>query len=833
MTPRGPLASLGFGAALSLIYALAGKIGLSLAIVHPSATSVWPPTGIALAAFLLCGGRHWPAVIVGAFLVNITTFGTVATSLAIATGNTLEGLVGVYLVNRFAGGRKVFGSAGTFLRFVFYAAIASTTISASIGVYSLVLGGLATWADFNSIWLTWWLGDAVGAIVFTPLIVLWIEQPRILWNGLRALEAVVLLLCLVAFDIACFGPSPWGVKNYPLTFLPVPFLIWAAFRFGPRETATTSLLMGGIAIWGTRMGFGPFVPSERMSEHESLLTLQVFVGFMSAMAFALAMIVQENRAAAAALLASQESLEQKVRERTEKVSKAYEGLRAEMGERQLAQKQLAESEAQFRDLVESAPDAILIVDQDGKIRIVNSQTEAFFGFSRQELLGQPVEMLIPERLRDKHIANRVGFFANPHVRAMGEGMELFGRRKDGSEFSVDISLSPLTTKDGPMVSAAIRDVTRRRRTEHERRANELLRIQVEDLSRRTREIASLNRMSDMLRAVIAVSEAYPLIPKFLNELFPADSGALYVFNGSRSFLEAVASWGSSPPGEDIFPPEECWALRRGQKHEIGELEAGAACKHLKAPLPAVAVCIPMMAQGETLGLFHLRGAAEPHRGAGEPHLGEYKQRLAQAAAEQIAVALANAKLQETLRAQASRDPLTGLLNRRSFEESLDRELHRMVRHKSKLGVLMADLDHFKRFNDRFGHAAGDVALREVGRFLLKNARKEDLVCRFGGEELTIVLGDCSRKDALRRAEQIREGLRDLYLEHDGKSLGTLTLSLGIAFFPEHGRSPEQLLRAADAALYQAKRGGRDRVVVAPAARGTDGPEITADESAGS
>src|SRR5260221_6329286 len=130
MTPRGPLASLGFGAALSLIYALAGKIGLSLATVHPSATSVWPPTGIALAAFLLCGGRYWPAVIVGAFLVNITTFGTVATSLAIATGNTLEGLVGVNLVNRFAGGRKVFGSAGPFLPFVFYAAIDSTTISA-------------------------------------------------------------------------------------------------------------------------------------------------------------------------------------------------------------------------------------------------------------------------------------------------------------------------------------------------------------------------------------------------------------------------------------------------------------------------------------------------------------------------------------------------------------------------------------------------------------------------------------------------------------------------------------------------------------------------------
>jgi diguanylate cyclase (GGDEF)-like protein/PAS domain S-box-containing protein len=781
---------------------------------------------------VVLGMRFWPAIMLGAFVVNITTKGDVATSLAIAIGNTAEALAGALLVNRFAGGRRAFDTASSYLRFVLMATLC-TTIGASIGANSLVLGGSATWNEFNPIWLTWWLGDAVGAIVLTPLIVLWIDSARSRRTRLVAFEAVALLLSVAIIGALCFGPSPWGAKNYPLTFLPMLSLAWAAFRFGPRATATVSLLEGSIAIWGTINGFGPFVPVGRISPHESLLVLQVFVCFMSATALALALIVKENKASAAALRLTHEQLEQQVHERTANLSTANAGLLAEVAERQLAQKQLAESEAQFRDFLESAPDAVLIVGQDGLIRIVNSQTEKFFGFRREELIGQPVELLIPERLRDRHLANRRGFFANPHVRSMGEGMDLFGRRKDGSEFAVDISLSPLTTKDGTMVSAAIRDVTRRRRAEHERRANEKLRIQVEELSRRTREIATLNRMSDMLRALTRVVEAWPLIPPFLSELFPDDSGALYAFNPSHSFLEAVAVWGKTPPGEDVFMPDECWALRRGQSHGVGEQQVAAACQHLRAPIPAATICIPMMAQGEAIGLFHLCGAAEVSRGDGEAHLGEYKLRLAQAAAEQIGGAIANAKLHETLRLQASRDPLTGLLNRRTFEESMDRDLHRAARHKSELAVIMVDIDHFKRFNDRFGHAAGDVALREIGTFLLAHARKEDIICRFGGEELTIVLGDCGRTGVKRRAEQIREGVKTLQLEHDGRLLGKVSMSLGVALFPEHGCTREQLLLAADAALYQAKHEGRDRVVIAAPLPAAKAPKSTAREAAGS
>lgn len=287
------LRRLGLLVALAAAYFAAGRLGLQLAFFHPSATPVWPPTGLALAAFLLAGYSVWPAIFLAAFLVNLTTFGTVATSLGIATGNTLEGVVGAYLVNRFARGSQALGRAQDVVRFAVLAGAMSTAVSATTGVTTLVLGGLARWADYGPIWLTWWLGDAVGDLTVAPAVLLWAKTPRVPWKRRQVLEAAGLLVSIVVVGLAVFGGLfPTRVKNYPLEFLCVPFLLWAAFRFGRREAATAVIVFSGIAIWGTLRGFGPFV---RATPTESFLLLQAFMGVSALMTLALAAVVTERR----------------------------------------------------------------------------------------------------------------------------------------------------------------------------------------------------------------------------------------------------------------------------------------------------------------------------------------------------------------------------------------------------------------------------------------------------------------------------------------------------------------------------------------------------------
>ncbi|HET8579956.1 MAG TPA: MASE1 domain-containing protein, partial [Nitrospiraceae bacterium] len=256
---RTKLNSLLVGCGIAILagfYFVAGKLGLALAFVHPSATAVWPCSGIALAAFLVLGYRVWPGIFMGAFLVNITTAGSVETSLGIAMGNTLEGLAGAYLVNRFANGRHAFERPQDILKFTVLAGMMSTTISATFGVTSLSLGGFANWSDFSSIWLTWWLGDAVGDLAMAPPLVLWSVNPRLRWSRDQALEAVLLLLFLLFISQAVFGElSSTLVNSYPIAYLCVPILVWTAFRFSQRETATAIFVLSGIATWGTLLGF--------------------------------------------------------------------------------------------------------------------------------------------------------------------------------------------------------------------------------------------------------------------------------------------------------------------------------------------------------------------------------------------------------------------------------------------------------------------------------------------------------------------------------------------------------------------------------------------------
>src|SRR6266536_317014 len=277
---------------LAVIYFIAGKLGLMLASLHASASPVWPPAGIALAGLLLLGYRAWPGIFIGAFLVNVTTAGNVATSFAIATGNTLEALVGAWLVNRFASGTNVFDRLQGVFKFALAAGI-SAIISPAFGVTSLGVAGFADWANYGAIWLTWWLGDATGDLVFTPLVLLWSVASKRRWNKKEAAEVGALLLLLVVLSAVVFGGWPAvSARTYPIVLICGPIVIWTAFRFTQRETATGIFILSAIAVWGTLHGFGPFV---RETENQSLLALQFWTAVLTITAMALSAGMAERR----------------------------------------------------------------------------------------------------------------------------------------------------------------------------------------------------------------------------------------------------------------------------------------------------------------------------------------------------------------------------------------------------------------------------------------------------------------------------------------------------------------------------------------------------------
>ena len=414
--------------ALIGIYFVAGKLGLSLAFVHASATAVWPPTGIALAALLLYGRSLWPGIFLGAFLVNVTTAVSVASSLGIATGNTLEALLGVWLVQRWAGGGDVFLRARSFFMFAALVGAAATAVSATVGVTSLILGGHASRSDFGAIWLTWWLGDMAGALVVTPVLFLWAtDQSRRLTRS-RVLELLLVLACVLLVGLVVFGGlGPAQMSGYPLEFLCIPPLVFAAFRFGRREAASCVALIAGLALLGTLAGHGPFA---RASQNESLLLLQAFLMILTSVTIPLAAVVREHARSEAAL-------------------------------------------AHTAAIVASSDDAIIGKTLDGVVTSWNEGAERLYGYAAAEAIGRPISLIIPPELGHElpQILERL---------RRGERIEHFETvrlAKNGRRIDMSVTVSPVRGASDRIVGASsiARDITQRKRIEATTRERDTLR----------------------------------------------------------------------------------------------------------------------------------------------------------------------------------------------------------------------------------------------------------------------------------------------------------------------------------------------------------------------
>ena len=334
--------------------------------------------------------------------------------------------------------------------------------------------------------------------------------------------------------------------------------------------------------------------------------------------------------------------------------------------------------------------------------------------------------------------------------------------------------------------------------------NYKLESQVAVLKMRDRARIKLAKLTEFIQACTSLDEAQIIIADLLKPLFEHSAGTVYLVSDSKDIFRAIATWNDSHSSIS-FEPKECWAIRRGDLHVSDSNAIDLFCAHIdreKGLTPRL--CLPMIAKGETIGMLHLsffklKAIAKPI------------QDLAETVAQNLALSFANLKLQQKLRYQSLRDPLTGLYNRRYLQESLEKELDRADRRQQPISVMMLDVDHFKRFNDVYGHAAGDLVLKQVGAYILSTVRQYDIACRYGGEELIIVMPDANIENAMCCAERIRIGIKNLKLKHEQKWLDSISISIGVAGYDNNNSDAESLIKAADKALYQAKKSGRNCV----------------------
>jgi len=669
-------------------------------------------------------------------------------------------------------------------------------VTCSAAVFACLTGAACLVADHSiptsQFWtaaLDWYSGDAIALVSVAPFflnhVLPWLQRRFfVVPNGSRAprtrrqrapwgaevAEGIAQAASIPAVLWLMFGRAFAPLQLYYLSFLPI---LWMALRQGIRRVVIGILILNfGIVLAVHLSAVGPnsFV---RIS---LLMLVASFTGLIVGSA---------------------------------------------VSERYRMREELQEQTNYLHSLIENTPIGIVVLDRKGRVQLCNEAFERLFLLHHDELVGNDLDSLIslsePTQLgRETSTQVFAGKVIHKTIRY---------RRKDGKLLDLEVNAVPLE-REGEVEGAyaLYQDISEQAEAQRKEREHaESLKRWVQTLQLRTMEMTALNEMGDLLQCCASSAEAYAVVQRAAHKLFPrAISGLLLEFKASRNLVESTSAWGTGHASDLAFAADTCWALRRGQPHWSGPVLSGINCSHLKDP-NAPALCVPMMAQGEGMGILHLQFDRETFsttaRNDEHEALQQDQQRVATAMAGQIALSIASLKLQEKLRDQSIRDPLTGLFNRRFMHECLERELVRARRKGHPIAVLFLDIDHFKRFNDAFGHDAGDVVLQTMAGLFRNQFRADDVICRYGGEEFTVILPESSAADAGKRAGILIEEVRKLKVLHRERLLDTVTISVGVAAFPEQATTAEELLSLSDQCLYRSKKEGRDRVTVAPLSKG--------------
>ncbi len=753
----------------------------------------YPATGLVLAVLL--GISPWYAVLVcfadalaGALIYHqpLLSFGETAGSVGVAAcyGAAAYILRGPLQIDLGLRRRQ------DVVRYVFVTMTAAM-VATVIGVSCLAADKSIAWGEFwNASWI-WFAGDGIGLLGVAPFLLVhvcpWVRKqlgpktneanldgerirneairvdPAALAEGLGQVAAILAILWVM------FGPRLGSRQQFFLGFVPI---IWIAMRQGIRRVVIGLLVLN----------FGIVVA---LHIFPAVAGVPAKVGLLMLVVSGVGLIVGSA-----------------------------------VSERHRIALDLQEQTVHLNSLIENSPFGIVVLDQQGHVELTNAAFDDLFRFAQGELTGSDLGCIfVPDDGWTESTLSIEKVIAGETLHTTAKR-----RRKDGQVVDLEVHAVPLVVAGRVHGSYMIyKDISEQiRASEAERQHAQVLNQLVAELQLRTKQMTLLSEMGDLLECCGTTQEACAVVAQSVQKLLPeALSGTLYLFRSSRNLVEAAVRWGDDCVSEPLFSPDACWGLRRGQP-QWSERAGGVNCSHLAQGSTNKCLCVPMVGQGDTLGILHLEFAGdaemetktETKTDSGSGSLQDSQQRLASTVSGQIALSLASLRLRETLRDQSIRDPLTGLFNRRFMEESLEREMQRAVRKNHPVSVLFVDLDHFKRFNDTFGHDAGDLVLRSIADMFRKLFRVDDVICRYGGEEFGIILPESSAENAAIRANALREETKKLQIQYKNHALGRITLSIGVACFPEHGRSSEELLKAADQCLYESKTAGRDKVTVA-------------------
>jgi diguanylate cyclase (GGDEF)-like protein/PAS domain S-box-containing protein len=756
-------------------------------------TAWYPATGLVFAVMLCIGPRYFPLLVLADVLAGIAIYhqpllswsGTIAPVLGAGSyagaAYLLRGPLRIDLVLRHR--RDV-------VRYVFVAMVAALPATL-VGVASLAKDHTILWSQFWNSAAQWYIGDVIGLIGFAPFLLVHVfprvarelstfrreakrrvDRPTTKLQSRRSrqiLEAIAQAIAILLVLWIMFGRA-FGTKEfYFLSFVPI---IWIAIRQGMQRIVTALVVFNfGIVV---ALRIFP-LPAD----------YQIKVGVLMLAVSGTGLIVG-----------------------------------SEVTERHRTARQLNDRTGFLNSLIERNPLAIAIQDSEGCVRFCNDAFGNLFLYSHEEVVGNPLDPLIcpPGSVAEDctlSVPSRPGESAHKAVRRV---------RKDGKILDVELHRVAINLDSQQSGAYAIfRDISEQVKSaaeaeEHAMSLNNL----VTELQLRTMQMSLLNEMGDLLQCCGNMEEAFAVVAQSARKLFSASTGGtVFVFGPSKEALHAAATWGEDLASESVTSRADCWALRRGQPHWSEQPGGGVICPHLKDPVAASYLCVPMAAQGDTLGILHVQyNRSQSAKGTEAfESLQQSQQRLATAVAGQVGLALASLRLRESLREQSTRDPLTGLFNRRFMQESLDRELLRSKRKGCPLTLVLLDIDHFKHFNDTFGHEAGDAVLCLMAETLRLHYRGEDVICRYGGEEFAILLPEAAAGDAAKRSESLREAIKTRKVLHLENVLDAISVSIGIAAYPEHASDGVELLRVADASLYQSKEMGRDRITIAGRSKG--------------